>query len=64
MRPDGIETLTAQSVKKKLKDKAFARAVSREDIQAGAAELGMPMDEHIQFVIDAMRSAALDLGLA
>jgi putative nucleotidyltransferase with HDIG domain len=64
IRPNKIADLTASSVKKKLKDKAFARAVSREDIYSGAAELGVNMDEHLQFVIDAMKGAAPELGLA
>jgi len=64
IRPNKIADLTASSVKKKLKDKAFARAVSREDIYSGAAELGVNMDEHLQFVIDAMKAAAPELGLA
>lgn len=64
IRPNKIADLTASSVKKKLKDKAFARAVSREDIYSGAAELGVNMDEHLQFVIDAMKDAAPELGLA
>ncbi len=64
IRPNKIADLGASSVKKKLKDKAFARAVSREDITNGAAELGVPLEEHIQFVIEAMKSAAAELGLA
>ncbi|HEX9006922.1 MAG TPA: HD domain-containing protein [Bacteroidota bacterium] len=64
IRPNKIADLGASSVKKKLKDKAFARAVSREDIINGAAELGVPLEEHIQFVIDAMKGVASDLGLA
>jgi putative nucleotidyltransferase with HDIG domain len=48
---------------KKLKDKAFARSVNREDIYKGDEELGIPLDEHIQFVIDAMKSIADKLGL-
>ncbi len=63
IRPTKISDLTASSVKKKMKDKAFARAVSREEITAGAAELGVNLDEHIQFVIDAMKGVAADLGL-
>jgi predicted hydrolase (HD superfamily) len=51
------------SVKRKMKDKGFARAVSREDIIAGAAEIGVPLDEHIQFVIDALKGEAASLGL-
>jgi len=47
-----------------MKDKAFARAVSRQDITKGAEELGLPLDEHITFCIEAMRSIASELGLA
>lgn len=54
----------AASVKKKLKDKAFARGVSREDVHKGAEELGIPLDEHIATCIDAMRGIANELGLA
>lgn len=63
IRPNKIADLEVSSVKKKLKDKAFARAVSREDITAGAADLGIPLDEHIGFVIAAMREKSADLGL-
>ena len=58
-----IEGLEVSSVKKKLKDKAFARNVNREDIVQGAAELGVPLEEHIQFVIDALKANASGLGL-
>ncbi len=58
-----IEGLEVSSVKKKLKDKAFARSVNREDITQGASELGVPLDEHIQFVIDALKAKAEELGL-
>jgi len=51
------------SVKRKMKDKGFARAVSREDIVAGAAEIGVPLDEHIHFVIGALTAEAETLGL-
>ena len=51
------------SVKKKLKDKAFARGVNRSDVLKGAEELGMPLEEHIAFCIEAMRAAAGPLGL-
>jgi len=51
------------SVRKKMKDKAFARAVNREDIVNGAAELGVPLDEHIDFCIRALQAHAGDLGL-
>ncbi|HWC89886.1 MAG TPA: HD domain-containing protein, partial [Pirellulales bacterium] len=63
MRPEGIVGMQASSVKKKLKQKSFAAAVSREDITRGAEDLGVPLDEHIQFVIDAMTRAADALGL-
>ena len=51
------------SVKRKLKDKAFARGVNREDVRSGAEELGIPIEEHIAFCIAAMREAADSLGL-
>ena len=51
------------SVKRKLKDKAFARNVNREDITGGAKELGVPLDEHIAFCIEALKSKATELGL-
>ena len=51
------------SVKRKMKDKAFARGVSREDLVLGAQELGVPIEEHIAFCIAAMRGAADELGL-
>ena len=56
----------AKSVRKKMKDKAFAKGVSREDVMTGAQELGVAgtMDEHIQFVIDAMKGVAEAIGLA
>jgi len=63
VRPDRIATLEAKSVRKRMKDRAFARAVSREDIIKGAEELGVPLDEHITFCIEAMRGAADQLGL-
>jgi putative nucleotidyltransferase with HDIG domain len=59
-----IHEVETSSVKKKLKDKAFARGVNREDVYKGAQELGIPLDDHINFCIAAMRSAAADLGLA
>ena len=64
VRPSrSVLDLEASSVKKKMKDKHFARGVSREDVVNGAAELGVALDEHIQFVIDAMRPVADSLGL-
>ncbi len=59
-----ISELPVSSVKKKLKDKAFARSVNREEIYKGAQELGVDLDEHIQFVITAMTQIADQLGLA
>jgi len=64
VRPDRIATLEAKSVRKRMKDKAFARAVSRDDIIKGAEELGLPLDEHITFCIAAMRGIAQQLGFA
>jgi len=58
-----IDEVEVKSVKKKLKDKAFARTVSREDIYKGVEELGIPLDEHIQFCIDAMKANKEELGL-
>ena len=55
--------LEARSVKKRMKDKAFARAVSRDDLRRGAEELGLPLDEHIANVIGFMRAEADALGL-
>jgi putative nucleotidyltransferase with HDIG domain len=58
-----IADVETASVKKKLKDKAFARGVNRDDVVNGAAELGIPLDDHIAFCIEAMRAAADSLGL-
>jgi putative nucleotidyltransferase with HDIG domain len=64
VRPSkSILDLETSSVKKRMKDKAFARAVSREDMVKGAAELGVSLDDHISFCIDAMREQADALGL-
>lgn len=64
VRPSkSILDLEASSVKKRMKDKAFARGVSREDVIKGAEELGIPLDEHITFCITAMREQADALGL-
>jgi predicted hydrolase (HD superfamily) len=64
VRPDGIATLTPKSVKKKLKQKSFAAGVEREEVSAGLELLGVEADEHIQFIIDALRPHAAELGLA
>ncbi len=62
MRPDGFGSLEARSVKKKLKDKSFAAKVSRPDIAQGILELGIGEDEHIAFVIAALRGISAELG--
>jgi predicted hydrolase (HD superfamily) len=58
-----LAEVEAASVKKKMKDKAFARSVHREDIVEGAADLGLDLEEHIAFCILAMRAIASELGL-
>ncbi|HKB35197.1 MAG TPA: HDIG domain-containing protein [Gemmataceae bacterium] len=63
LRPAGITDLTASSVKKKMKAKGFARGVNRDDVIRGAADFGVDLTEHIQFVIDAMKPLAKELGL-
>ncbi len=63
VRPNKISDLEASSVKKKMKDKGFARNVSRDDILKGCEELGVPLDEHITFVIGALKPIASELGL-
>lgn len=63
IRPNKIKDLEVSSIKKKLKDKGFARNVNREDITKGASELGIPLEEHMGFVIDAMRKESDKLGL-
>ena len=64
VRPSrSLKDLQVSSVKKKLKDKAFARGVSRDDVTQGAAELGVPLDEHIAFVLEALRPHEQQLGL-
>jgi putative nucleotidyltransferase with HDIG domain len=59
-----IFEVDVSSTKRKLKDKAFARNVNREDITGGAQQLGVPLDEHIAFCLEAMKSRADELGLA
>lgn len=64
VRPSrSLDDLEVSSVKRKMKDKAFARGVNRDDILRGARELGVELDEHIRFVIGALRPVAGDLGL-
>jgi putative nucleotidyltransferase with HDIG domain len=64
MRPEGLDVLKAKSVRKKMKQKSFAAAVSREDIVRGAEELGVDLNEHIEFVAAALRERSDALGLA
>jgi len=63
VRPQGIHGMTPKSVKKKLKTPAFAAAVNRDEVQEGAAELGVDFDEHLRTVIAAMEDRADELGL-
>jgi putative nucleotidyltransferase with HDIG domain len=63
VRPNGISDMTASSVKKKMKSKGFARTVNRDDITRGAADFGVDLTAHIQFVIDALKPHAAALGL-
>ena len=63
VRPDGIETLEPKSVRKKLKQPSFAAGVNRDDVYQGAEQLGVELDEHIAFVVDALRPIAPELGL-
>jgi predicted hydrolase (HD superfamily) len=65
VRPSrSVHEVDARSVRKKMKDKAFARGVNRDDVVAGATALGVDLDEHIDFVVAAMRGSAESLGLA
>ena len=64
VRPTGLEGMKPKSVTKKLKDKAFAAAVSREDIREGAEDLGIEMSEHIANVIAGMQADATRLGFS
>lgn len=63
VRPNGIWDLESKSVKKKLKDKAFARTVNRDEVYEGAEELNVDLDEHIDFIIAALRAVASEVGL-
>jgi putative nucleotidyltransferase with HDIG domain len=58
-----VHEVEARSVRKKMKDKAFARGVNRDDVMLGVQEMGVDLDEHIAFVIAAMQSVASDIGL-
>jgi predicted hydrolase (HD superfamily) len=64
VRPEGIATLEPKSVKKKLKDKAFAAKVDREIIRSSVELLGVDFDAHIRFVIEALKPHAAELGIA
>lgn len=64
MRPTGIDDLTPKSVKRKMKDAAFARGVDRAEVRRGTELLGVELDEHITNVIAAMREIAGELGLS
>jgi putative nucleotidyltransferase with HDIG domain len=64
VRPERLRGMTASSVRKKMKQKSFAAAVKREDLERGAALLELPLDEHINQVITALQGVAGDLGLA
>jgi len=63
VRPEGVGTLTPKSVRKKLKDKAFAAKVERTEVHAGVELLGVELADHIQFVIDALKPHAAELGI-
>ena len=63
VRPEGIHGMTPKSVKKKTKTPAFAAAVNRDELRAGAEDLGMDFDEHVMLVIAALEERAGELGL-
>ena len=63
VRPEGVSTLASKSVRKKLKDKAFAAKVERAEIQAGAELLGVDLSTHVQFIIEALKPHAEELGI-
>ena len=64
VRPEGVSTLKSKSVRKKLKDKAFAAKVERAEVHAGVEQLGVELAEHIDFIIDALKPHAEELGIA
>ena len=63
VRPNGIWDLESKSVRKKLKDKAFARTVNRDEVYEGAEELSVDLNEHIDFIISVLRAVAAEVGL-
>lgn len=63
VRPGGVMDMTASSAKKKMKSKGFAKNVSRDDIDRGAKDFGVELAEHIQFIIDAFKPHAVELGI-
>jgi predicted hydrolase (HD superfamily) len=63
VRPEGVTTLTPKSVRKKLRDKAFAAKVERDEIHQGVDRLGVDLSEHIQFIIGALKTHAEELGI-
>ena len=64
VKPDkSLSAVEPASVRKKMKDKAFARAVNRDDLIKGAADLGVELDEHIRFVAEALKPVAIQLGV-
>ena len=64
LRPEGIATLTVKSVRKKLKDRAFAAGVDRAEVEAGLTLLGVELADHVEFLIGALRPHAAELGVA
>jgi putative nucleotidyltransferase with HDIG domain len=64
VRPEGLSTLEPKSVRKKLKQKSFAAGVNRDDVEEGARELGVDLDDHIRVVIDALRPIHAELGVS
>jgi predicted hydrolase (HD superfamily) len=63
VRPEGVSTLTVKSVMKKIKDKNFAAGVDRKEVQVGVRMLGVALGDHVQFLIDAIRPFAAELGI-
>lgn len=63
VRPEGISTLEAKSVIKKLKDKGFAAKVERDEVYKGVEMIGIPLDQHIAFIIDVLKANKAELGI-